>query len=124
MKRVFMQIYTKGSAEAIELYKEAFDAVLGYHEKHPDGTYMHTELDICGHVIAVGEDIDGSNQRVTGNTMQFCLHFGDGEEDKVLKAYAVLKEGGKINVPLGPCIFSPCMTDVIDRFGVRWCLFV
>lgn len=119
-----MQIYAKGSAEAVELYQKAFDAVPGYHEKLPDGSYLHMELDVYGHVIAVGEDIDGSNERITGNTMQFCLHFEDDEEDKVRKAYEVLKEGGNINVPLGPCMFSPCMTDIVDRFGVRWCLFV
>jgi len=124
MKRAFMQIYAKGRDEAIELYQNAFDAVLGYCEKLPDGTYGHVELDVHGHVIAVGEDFDGSSERITGSTMQFCLHFGDGEEDKVRKAYELLKEGGKINAPLGPCIFSHCMTDIVDRFGVRWCLFV
>lgn len=124
MKRAFMQIYVKGSAEAIELYKKAFNAALGYHEIKPDGTYGHCELDVDGHIIAVGEDADGSIERMTGNTMQFCLHFGDDEEDKVRKAYEVLKEGGKINYPLGPSAFSPCVTDIIDRFGVRWCLFV
>ena len=124
MRRVLMQIYVKGRQEAIEFYQRAFDANLGYHEKNPDGTYLHAELDVYGHAIAVGEDTDGDYERITGNTMQFCLHFNDGEDDKVRKAYEVLKEGGKINVPLGPCFFSPCMTDIVDRFGVRWCLFV
>ncbi len=124
MLRAFMQIYVKNSAEAVEFYKKAFDATLGFNEKQPDGTYLHCELDINGYVIAIGEDQDGSNVRVTGNTMQFCLHFGEGKEDKVRKAYEVLKEDGKINFPLGQCMFSPSMTDIIDRYGVRWCIFV
>ena len=56
--------------------------------------------------------------------MQFCLHYGEGNEDKVKQAFETLKEGSEIIVPLGPCEFSPLMTDFIDRFGVRWCIFV
>lgn len=25
---------------------------------------------------------------------------------------------------LGPCDFSPLFADFIDKYGVRWCLFV
>jgi PhnB protein len=124
MKRTLLQIYVKGRDEAIEHYKKAFDATLGYHEINPDGTFGHVELDINGQAIGVGEDNDGGEARITGNTMQFCLQFEDGEEDKVRKAYEVLKEGATINFPLGPSFFSPCVTDLIDRYGVRWCLFV
>lgn len=37
-------IYVKNSAEAVELYKEAFRLELGYHVKNPDGSYFHSEL--------------------------------------------------------------------------------
>jgi len=60
----------------------------------------------------------------TGNVMQFCLHYGDGNEEKVRKAYEVLKNDAKILMPLAPCEFSPLMTDLIDKYGIRWCLFV
>lgn len=121
MKRSLMQIYVKGSVEAVEVYKKAFDAALGFNVKSPDGTYYHSELDVDGQVIAVAE---GNADRIAGNTMQFCLHYGEGEEEKVKKAYEVLKNGAEILFPLGPCVFSPYMADFIDRFGVRWCLFV
>jgi PhnB protein len=124
MKRAFLQIYVKGRDEAIEVYKRAFNATLGFHEINPDGTFGHVELDVDGQAIAVGEDHEGSDERITGNTMQYCLHFGDGEDDKVRNAYEVLKEGGTVNYPLGPSIFSTCATDLVDKFGVRWCLFV
>ncbi len=61
---------------------------------------------------------------MTGNTMQFCLHYVEGEEDKVRHAYKMLQEGSKILMLLGPCDFSPLCTDFIDKFGVRWCLFI
>lgn len=121
MKRTLMQIYVKGSAEAVEVYKGAFDAALGFNVKNPDGTYYHSELDVDGQIIAVAE---ASDESITGNTMQFCLQYGEGEDDKVEKAYEVLKKEAKILFPLGPCDFSPYMADFIDKYGVRWCLFV
>ena len=61
---------------------------------------------------------------VTGNVMQFCLHYGEGNEEKVQNAYEVLKTDATVLMPLAPCEFSPLMTDLIDKYGVRWCLFV
>lgn len=60
----------------------------------------------------------------TGNVMQFCLHYGEENESLVRKAYEILKMDANILMPLAPCEFSPLMTDLIDKFGVRWCLFV
>ncbi|MDP4094102.1 MAG: VOC family protein [Bacillota bacterium] len=124
MKRSMMQIYVKGSGEAVKLYSKAFGATLGFNVKNSEDTFYHAELDICGHTLAVSEANDGMDRRITGNTMQFCFHYGEGNEDVVKKAYEILKEGSQIQFPLGPCDFSPLMTDFIDKFGVRWCLFI
>jgi len=124
MKRIMMQMYVKGSSEAVALYLKAFDATLGFNVKSSDDTFYHSELDICGHTLAVAEANDSMDKRVTGNTMQFCLHYGEGNEDKVKKAYEILKDSSEILFPLGPCDFSPLCADFIDKFGVRWCLFV
>ena len=124
MKRTMMQVYVKGSVEAVELYLKAFNATLGFNVKSSEDTFYHSELDICGHTLAVAEANDGIDKRITGNTMQFCFHYGEGNEDKVKQAYEILKEGSQILVPLGPCDFSALCADFIDKFGVRWCLFV
>lgn len=124
MKRAMMQIYVKGSVEAVELYLKAFNATLGFNVKSSDETFYHSELDICGNTLAVAEANDGMDKRITGNTMQFCLHYGEGNEDMVKQAYEILKEGSKILFPLGSCDFSPLCADFIDKFGVRWCIFV
>lgn len=42
----------------------------------------------------------------------------------IIQAYETLKEGSEILFPLGACDFSPLCADFIDKFGVRWCLFV
>lgn len=124
MRRVLLQIYTKNREEAFAFYKDAFDAELGYCDKAEDGTVIHAELDIRGQSIAVGDLHDGAEQNIPGNTMQFCLQFEPGEEPVIRRAYEKMKEHGKILAPLGPCFFSPLMTDLIDRYGVHWCLFI
>lgn len=124
MYRTMMQAYVKGSCEAVEQYLKAFDATLGYNVKSDDNTYYHAELDIEGHILAIAEAFEDQDNRVPGNTMQFCLHYGAGQEDKVKQVYEVMKEGSEILFPLGPCDFSPMMSDFIDKFGIRWCIFV
>lgn len=124
MKRAMMQVYVKGSGEAVELYLKAFNAILGFNVKSSDDTFYHAELNICGNILAIAEANDDMDKIITGNTMQFCFHYGEGNEDMVKHAYEILKKGSEILFPLGPCDFSPLFTDFIDKFGVRWCLFV
>ena len=127
MFRSILQIYVKDRKEAIELYKKAFDAKLGFQDIAEDGTIIHMELDICGQAIAVGEVPNASCDDIkscTGNTMQFCLQFGEGQEDRVKKAYDTLIDGGKTLTPLGDVGFSSCGVEFIDKYGVWWCLFI
>lgn len=123
MHRSMMQTYVKGSDKAVELYQKAFDAELVASYPNSDGTYMHAELNVYGQILALSEAPD-NEERITGTTMQFCLHFGEGKESFVQKAYNVLKDGAKILYPLSPCEFSVLMVDLIDKYGVRWCIFV
>ena len=128
MKRSMMQAYVTRSDEAVELYQNAFDATLISSYPNSDGTFYHSELDIQGEILAVAErnseyaSID--EKSITGNTMQFCLHYGEGNEDMVRKAYELLKIDAKILMPLAPCEYSTLMADLIDKYGIRWCLFV
>lgn len=127
MKRSMMQVYVKGSDRAVPLYQRAFGAELVSSYPNDDGTYYHSELNVYGQIPAVSEGAanlyDDGGGRVTGSTMQFCLHFEEGETAQLQQAYDVLKEGAKIRIPLGPCEYSTLMADLVDRFGVRWCLF-
>ncbi|MFV0392905.1 MAG: VOC family protein [Coprobacillaceae bacterium] len=124
MKRTLMQVYVKNSREAVLTYQKAFDAKLGYNVKNDDGSYYHSELDVYGQILAVAQMPDNKQTLITGNVMQFCLHFKDTEKSCIDKAYETLKLDATILVPLGPCDFSDYMTDFIDKYGVRWCLFL
>jgi PhnB protein len=74
------QVYVVGSDKAIEFYQRAFNAKLLCAYPNDDGTLMHSELDVYGQVLAVSEA--NTNKPVTGNTMQFCLHLGEGQQPK------------------------------------------
>ena len=128
MFRSILQIYVNGSDEAFEFYKKAFNARIGFQDVDENGTVIHRELDVCGQAIAVGEANNatqsGGNRRITGNTMQFCIQFGEGQEDKVRKAYEILVDSSEIITPFGELFFSPCGVELIDKYGVWWCLFV
>ncbi|HIU75723.1 MAG TPA: VOC family protein [Candidatus Pelethocola excrementipullorum] len=124
MKRVMLQIYVNDAASAIKLYEKAFDAKLMEIHHTPEGKVYHSELDVDGQVLAVADrDSSDGESDITGNIMQFCLHFEKGNEAFVQRAYDALCENGTVRVPLGSCDYSSCMTDIVDCFGVRWCIF-
>lgn len=118
MKRMMMQGYMKNTDEAVPKYLEAFGAQLTAQVKHDDGTYLHAEIDIEGHIFAVAEA-----EEVLGHQMQFCLHYAADEGDKLKQAYDCLKEGSELIHPLGPCFYCEEMADFVDAYGIRWCLF-
>jgi len=85
-----MQMYVKESVEAVKFYQKAFDAKLVSEHKNNDGSYLHAELDAFGQILDISEAAD---EKVLGNTMQFCIHFEEFEIEKVKHAYEVLKDG-------------------------------
>jgi len=126
MHRSMMQVYVKESNKALEFYQKAFDAKIVADHRHENGTIAHAELNVYGQIFAICEAREDAVN--TGNTMQFCLHFGKGKEGLVRKAYDVLREDCmKLTAPItgpGECPWSPCMFGVIDKYGVNWCVFV
>ena len=80
MKRTLMQIYAKGSLEAVNLYCRAFDAKLGFHVKNQDGSYYHSEISADGQIIAVEERTEKSEEQVREYpAMQFCFQYDPSE---------------------------------------------
>ena len=56
--------------------------------------------------------------------MELALQFRADEKDRVLRAFEALKPGATVLFPPGPVFYSECKTEFVDRFGVRWCLFI
>ncbi|MGN1019266.1 MAG: VOC family protein [Aristaeellaceae bacterium] len=111
-------LYVKGSREAAALYQEAFGAELGYHVLNGDGTFFHSELSVKGEpfcsVVEAKEPAGGYNPVELGCTFD--------TREALERAFALLAEGGKVNLPLCELPWSPWAAEVTDRFGVRWFL--
>ncbi len=124
-------LYIKNTVEAIEFYKKAFGMTLGYHEKFPDGTFMHAALLKDGEeVFAVSESRNeafvnimlSSSLKESRPTMSYGINFNS--DDEVKKAYEMLEKEGTVLLPLGALPWSSCCADVIDKYGVYWYLTV
>jgi PhnB protein len=113
-----IQLYLKGCDEAIELYKKAFDATVDAIYRDSEGkAIMHAEMNVFGQCIAFMEQ---DTERVTGNIMQISFECN---KEIIEKAYEVLKDGAKIDLPLGPSEWCTCIFSLIDTFGVNWLFY-
>ena len=124
-------LYIKNTTEAVALYSEAFGLTLGYHEKFPDGTFMHASLLRDGQeIFAVSESHNDNLVRImlssslegSRPTMSYGINFE--REEEVKKAYEMLAKGGTVLFPLGALPWSSCCAEVVDKFGVYWYITV
>lgn len=108
--------YVKGSKKAVDFYKKAFDAELGYNYLNDDGSYMHAEIVKNNKtILAVGET---KNWTDSGHNMQFGVNLGN--EESVKHAYNILSEDAEILYDIAPSFYNDLMFDLIDKYGVRW----
>jgi len=111
-------VYVKNSAKAVELYQQVFGLELGYHVKNPDGSFFHSELYRNGECfLAV---VEAPRANTEESVVQLGYEFDSPEE--VRCAYELLKEGGRIDMPIGELPWSPCAASIVDKFGVWWYL--
>jgi len=121
MQRSMMQVFIKNSDKAIPFYQNVFGVEAAIYGLHSDGTVIHAEFDIFGQAFAICETLE--NETLTGNIMQFCLHFGEGKEEIVRGIIDKLSDGA-LSAQIIPVDFSPLLADITDKFGMRWCIFI
>lgn len=110
-------LYVKGSAQAVELYKEAFGLELGYHVLNDDGSFFHSEL--CREGKELISVVENRNEGLKDTIVQVGMLVDNAEQ--VQKAFDVLSvDAREIDLPVGPLPWSPCATSLTDRFGVWW----
>lgn len=114
--------YLTGSIEVVNHYCKAFDATSkNCFKASDDDFYAHAEIAINDQtVIAISDTSHDDMDFKRENNMQFWLTFDD--EQSLNEAYDVLKEKAEIHCPLAPCAWSRAMTDLTDKFGIRWLL--
>ena len=117
------QIYVRGSIDAVDFYKKAFNGTLGFHAKHEDGTYAHADIMVGDHAILALCENEDYTANITGNpVMQFNI-YDIGTEEAVLQAYNILSEGAvKNDNPNGPepLPWSRYCFSLIDKYHIFW----
>ena len=112
-------IYVKDSPRAAKLYQAAFHLEMGYHVLNADGTYFHSELHRGGQpfcsVVEAKEDTCAVRHPI-----ELGVDFSSRAE--LEQAFALLADGGCVNMAICELPWSPCAAIVTDAFGVRWFL--
>ena len=121
MPKTKLQLYLKNCDQAIELYQKAFNATVGGIYRDEKNLIAHAEINVFGQCVAFMEQ---GSDCIIGNTMQFCFYFNKGDEEIIIKAYDALKDGAKIEFPLGPCEWTSLIFCLVDKFGVNWSLCI
>lgn len=117
MLKTKLQLYLKNCDAAIAFYQKAFDATVDVIYRNEKNLIAHAEINVFGQCVAFMEQ---ESDCITGNTMQFCFYFDKGDEKIIKKAYDVLKDSAKIEMPLGSCEWTSLIFCLVDKFGVNW----
>ncbi|NLE44412.1 MAG: hypothetical protein GX620_06795 [Chloroflexi bacterium] len=121
--KIGAQVYVRGSVEAVGMYCKAFGAEIGFFVKdEAKNEYLHCELMIDSQLFMAVSEAPAScdvSKKTAWQTMAFNA-YDLGSEEAVRNAYDVLRDGGTVIDPLGPCDWNPCCSNLIDRFGVFW----
>ncbi|MCL2410177.1 MAG: VOC family protein [Treponema sp.] len=122
--------YVDGIDEAVSFYQKVFGAKISTEGtwKNDNGTY-----EICAFELDDGTSFSLAERKGesaiegevnTGNIMQMCLLYKKEDLPKLEKAYELLKEGANIRHPLQSAAWTSHTCDLIDKYGLRWCLMV
>lgn len=121
----YTQVYVKDSIEAAKTYCKAFGAEITFEIKNGSGTaYEHCELSVDGEgFLAIGEAKNPCDvsfvHKMRWETMTFNV-FEMGSEERVHRAFDVLRDGGVVIDAIHELPWSKCCATVIDRYGVCW----
>jgi len=128
--RLGSHVYVKDSAEAVELYREAFGLeIKGEPTLDSDGKIWHCVLQKNGEeYFSISEEkylpemLIKEYPKETRPVMLFEIEFAN--EDELKKAFELLSKDGNPCAGLKVEPWSKLSCDVIDRFGVFWYLIV
>lgn len=116
--------------EAIDFYKEIFDAKLTYMMKYGDAPdlpedlqgaeysdkILHCCLSFDRNEIFLSDSVDGSFKK--GNNISLTLDFDDISDQK--RIFDQLAKDGEIIMPLDNMFWGSKFGSVIDKYGIYW----
>jgi len=131
MLKVTPNFHFRGQGkQAIELYKQAFDAkvkvLLCNSDANPKDCVLEDEsqIDLVYHAeIYIGEQRltltdDPDSPAPNTNPLSLLITFETAGDVK--KAYEILADGAKIIYPMQSTTYSSCFVSLVDKFGMRW----
>ena len=119
--RSMLQLYLTNCDEAMQFYQKAFDGKMLCDYRNDDNSVAHAEMEVFGQAIAFSE---WNKHKSLSMTMEYCFQFEKGQEAAIHKAYKVLRDGAMVWSALEePCHYADCQFELIDKYGVFWCLF-
>jgi PhnB protein len=116
-------------AEAMEVYADAFGAVVTEMQKYGDmppnpafpvreedrNKVLHAKLNWNGTELMCA---DASERAVPGSNMYISVTLND--ETAIRKAWDILKKDGHVYMDLAPSFFAVAHGSLRDRFNINW----
>ncbi len=117
--------------EAIQLYKEAFNAEIGYLLRYSEASWVdfHKELSDEEKDYVYHAEIFIGNQRIMMSdnldvpfkpSISLSLTVTLDTKEEVIRAFEIMKEGCEVIYPIHSTVYSSCFVSFIDKFGFRW----
>ena len=134
MKAVIYLTFAGNCAEAIELYKTAFntttDQVMKFGDMPPSENFpvpaeyadkvLQATLKTSNGGYIRMSDCGPGHALNTAETEQVAIAIEDISVDAVKHAFETLAKEGRVGIPLNQTFFSECFGVVFDKFGVMW----
>lgn len=87
---------------------------------------LHVSLPINAHTILMGSDYtealcaQKNFALIQGNNHHISINFDAHEEDEARRLFAVLSQGGQIEMPLEKTFWGALYASFINQFGIPW----
>lgn len=123
-------MFNRECDEAFKMYQKAFDgemlAIQKYGDMPPNPEFpvgesdknlvLHAQLKLTESGMIYGSD----GQRNYDDSPKVSISVELDSEEKALKAWEVLKEGGSVYMELQSTFFAKLHGSVQDKYGVTW----
>lgn len=123
-------MFNRECNEAFKLYLEAFNGEIVAMQKYGDipsspefpisesdkDLVLHSEIKLTESGSLLGSD----SNRVSSDSEKVVISVEPDSEERAIKAWNILKDGGTIYMDLQPTFFAKLHGSVKDKFGVTW----
>lgn len=123
-------MFNRDCEEAFKVYQNAFDGELLAMQKYGDmppnpefpvderdkNLVLHAQLKLTENGYIMGSD--SSRDLKSGQKVSISVELNS--EERAIKAWNILKEGGNVVMDLQPTFFAKLHGSVTDKFGITW----